>query len=298
MTERADRLAVAAGLARSRTEAQRLIEAGHITLAGAAGDTPLKPASRLPDGTRLVRRDDGDRHVSRGGLKLEAALRAFAVPVAGRLAADLGQSTGGFTEVLLRRAAARVIGVEVGHGQLDAGLAADDRVVTLERTHVRDVDRALLSSALLTHGPRPEPSPAADAARTGSATGTPAAGPASADAAAEAARIVERGFDLVVVDLSFISQRRVLGPIAALLAPDADLVSLVKPQFELGPGAVDRRGIVRDTAAREGLRELFERALPGHGLKLCGWIDSPISGGDGNHEYLMHARRAEQEETP
>ncbi|MEZ5659355.1 MAG: TlyA family RNA methyltransferase [Burkholderiaceae bacterium] len=270
--QRADTAAVAAGLARSRTEAQRLIDDGRLSLRGAAGQAiPIKASTRVPLGAQLVRGDDpANDYVSRGALKLAHALREFAIAAEDRLAADIGQSTGGFTECLLRAGARRVVGVEVGHGQLAASLRADPRVVTLERTHVRDADRARLAHALY------------EAAGDGAL---------HAAAAADAGRIRSHGFDLIVVDLSFISQRQVLAPIAALLADKGDLVSLVKPQFELGPGAVDRRGLVRDAQARAGLRPLFEQALAALGLTLRGWSDSPITGGDGNHEMLMHARR-------
>lgn len=258
---RADLLAVARGLARSRSEAQSLIAQGRIGLAGAGGGLlPVKPSQRLaPDAALARAASAGPDYVSRGGLKLAAALATFGVAVRDRLAADIGQSTGGFTDCLLQAGAGRVVGVEVGHGQLAPSLRDDPRVVPLEHLHVREATRERLSAAC---GDDPS-----------------------------ARRIRTRGFDLVVVDLSFISQRRVMGPIAALLADDGDLVSLVKPQFELGPGAVDARGLVRDASLRAGLREAFEADLAAHGLVLAGWMDSPLRGGDGNHEYLLHARR-------
>ncbi|MEZ5653300.1 MAG: TlyA family RNA methyltransferase [Burkholderiaceae bacterium] len=259
---RADLLAVDTGLARSRTEARRLIDEGRLILRGPGGKRlPLKASTLVADHGALTRDGTaGTDFVSRGALKLAHALRVFSVPVAGRLAADLGQSTGGFTECLLQAGVRLVVGVEVGHGQLAASLRTDPRVFTLEKTHVRDAHRERLAEAL--------------------------------DTAIDAGRVRSRGFDLVVVDLSFISQRRVMDAIVALLADDGDLVSLVKPQFELGTGAVDRRGLVRDRAALANLRPAFEAALTGHGMQLCGWTESPITGGDGNHELLMHARHA------
>ena len=177
-------------------------------------------------------------------MKLAAALDAFAIDSRGRLCLDLGASTGGFTEVLLARGAERVYAVDVGHGQLHPKLAADPRVVSLEATDARRLDRVLV----------PEP------------------------------------IDLLVADVSFISLKLVLPPVVPLLAPDAALVALVKPQFEAGP-ALTRKGIVRDEAVQRRVCEDIRAFVVSLGFEVVGLMPSPILGREGNREFLIGARR-------
>jgi 23S rRNA (cytidine1920-2'-O)/16S rRNA (cytidine1409-2'-O)-methyltransferase len=245
---RADQRLVSLGLAPSRTFAQRLIAAGRVRWGGA----PVRKASEiLTEGlaAEILPGEDG-RYVSRGGLKLEHALTHFRVEAQGRRALDVGQSTGGFTDCLLQHGAARITGLDVGHGQLAASLREDPRVDCLEGVHARDVDAARLGAAF----------------------------PAG-------------GFGLVVIDVSFISLTQVLPAVSRLSAPGADLLALVKPQFEVGRAGLDHRGLVRDAALHEGVRERVCDALAACGWTLRGWTDSPITGGDGNHEFLLHAQR-------
>lgn len=244
---RADRLLVARGLAPSRTLAQRLIEAGRVR----AGTLEVrKPSDPLPDDAPVtVASGDEDRYVSRGGVKLAAALRAFDVDPRALDCLDVGQSTGGFTDCLLQAGAARVVGVDVGHGQLHESLRADPRVHAFEGLNVRTLDAAALGDAC----------------------------PAG-------------GFDLIVADLSFIPLAHAFAPALALARPGARLLALVKPQFELGPRAVDRRGIVRDSALYAGLRERIERQARESGWIPEDWFDSPVAGGDGNREFFLKAR--------
>jgi 23S rRNA (cytidine1920-2'-O)/16S rRNA (cytidine1409-2'-O)-methyltransferase len=207
---RADQLLVARGLAPSRQRARELIDAGAVHLRTPGGrETLRKPSTPLPDNVGIEIDDAArPRYVSRGGLKLEGALAAAEVDARGLCCLDLGQSTGGFSDCLLQAGAARVVGIDVGHGQLHPSLQSDPRVVGLEGRNVRALD--------------------------------PASDPAFA------AVIPAGGFDLVVADLSFISLAHALGPAARLLRDGGRLLALVKPQFELGPGVVDSRGIVRD----------------------------------------------------
>ncbi len=227
------------GLAETRTKAQALILAGQVlvneTPAGKAGDR-VHPEAVI----RLV--SEPLRFVSRGGLKLEHALDHFGVDPTGRVAADLGASTGGFTDCLLQRGAARVYAVDVGYGQLAWKLRQDPRVVVMERTNVRHL-RGL-----------PEP------------------------------------IAVVAGDLSFISLELVLPAVLGLCAPAADLVLLVKPQFEVGRERIGKRGLVSDPEARAdavaGVREACGRV----GLDVRGVVESPITGArSGNVEYLLHA---------
>jgi 23S rRNA (cytidine1920-2'-O)/16S rRNA (cytidine1409-2'-O)-methyltransferase len=260
---RADRLLVARGLARSRAQALRLLEAGAVqwrAAAAAAWQPVAKPAQELPAAAEL--RLDGApgelRYVSRGGVKLEGALAAGGVDPAGKTCLDLGQSTGGFTDCLLQRGAARVVGIDVGHGQLHPRLAADARVLAFERVNARALERAALDALVAARG---------------------------------AAALPEAGFELIVGDLSFISLTLVLPALAPLLVPGGDLLHLVKPQFELGAAALDGRGIVRPDA---DLRPMFERisaALPRESWDRHSYFESSIEGGDGNREYFLHARR-------
>ena len=195
----------------------------------------------------------GPRYVSRGGEKLDAALTRFAVAVAGRHALDAGASTGGFTDGLLQRGAARVYALDVGHGQLDASLRADPRVTVLERVNARTLSEAVLRDADPDYAPCP----------------------------------------LVVADLSFISLRTVVpalaGPVAA---PGADLVLLVKPQFEAGRAAVSRgRGVVRDPQEWRAALAGVTSALHDAGTGIMGAMASPLTGPAGNVEFLVHARK-------
>lgn len=188
-----------------------------------------------------------DHYVSRGAHKLIAALDGFAIDVSGRLALDAGASTGGFTQVLLERGARRVVALDVGHGQLALPLALDARVESHEGVNVRDLDAASLRSLT---GSSDRPS-------------------------------------MVVADLSFISLKHVLAPLASVAADDADLVVLVKPQFEVGRTGI-REGIVRDAGLRaDAIAGVLWEAWD-VGLGTAGLISSPILGGAGNHEYLLH----------
>lgn len=265
---RTDQQLLLQGLVRSRSEARRLLQAGCIR-ARLPDGTTLQPkaSTRLPEHAVLERTDDdAERFVSRGGLKLAGAIERFAVPVAGRFCLDVGQSTGGFTDCLLQRGALNVVGIDVGHGQVDPALRADPRVLVLEKTHIGQCTRATLAEQVNGHAHDGVHWPAL------------------------AKQVLARGFDLVVADLSFISQRKVLAVLAALVADDGDLVTLVKPQFELGPGAVNKQGLVRDAGRLDGLAGAFEQALAAVKMQCLGWMDSPIQGGDGNREFLLHAR--------
>jgi len=235
---RADLLLVARGLAESRAKARAAIEAGGVTANGALVE---KPADMIAEDA-VLEVTPAHPWVSRGGVKLAAALDAFGVDPAGRVCLDVGASTGGFTHVLLTRGASEVYAVDVGHGQLHASLRDDARVVNLERTDART----------LTHAEIEEPP------------------------------------TLIVCDASFIGAVKVLATPLALAADRADLITLIKPQFEAGPG---HRGVPEDGVAREAAQNAIA-ALDGlEGFQRTAVIDSPIRGGDGNLELLAHFRR-------
>lgn len=241
---RADRLLVASGLAASRTAAQRLIAAGRVRW---DGEPVAKPAQELSSDDQLeVIPDPEDRYVSRGGVKLAGALAETGVAAAGKVCLDVGQSTGGFTDCLLQAGATRVVGADVGHGQLHPRLAGDPRVTALEGINCRALAAADLGTSL----------------------------PAT-------------GFDLIVGDVSFISLTLVLPQLPPLLAAGGDLLLLVKPQFEVGPGGLGKGGIVRDPALYAEVEGKLRRSATDLGLTVRAWIDSPIPGGDGNREFFI-----------
>jgi 23S rRNA (cytidine1920-2'-O)/16S rRNA (cytidine1409-2'-O)-methyltransferase len=232
------------GLARSREHAVELIAAGRVAVSGQAA---TKPATGVEAGTPVVVRTDPDQPswVSRGAHKLLGALEAFSVPVEGRRALDAGASTGGFTEVLLRRGAAGVVAVDVGYGELAWSLRTDERVTVLERTNVRTLTPEQIG------------------------------GPA----------------DLVVADLSFISLRLVLPALTACATPGADLLPMVKPQFEVGRERLGAGGVVRDPAHRAAaVREVADAALA-LGWGSAGVVASPLPGPAGNVEFFLWLRR-------
>ncbi|MBS9405270.1 TlyA family RNA methyltransferase [Halomonas sp. TRM85114] len=252
---RLDQLLISQGLARSRTRAQRLIRHGRVSL---ADDYRLltKPGEKLADDTRLLVTDDPeDRFVSRSGLKLEALLDDLGLRLDDMRVLDVGQSTGGFTDCALRYGARHVIGVDVGHGQLDPALRRDPRVTCLEGMNARTMATdARLLGALSHHG-----------------TNAP---------------------DLALMDVSFISQTLILPALAALLSPGGRLLSLVKPQFEVGPNGVNARGLVKDPASRHReVESRIRRCCEENSLRIQHWQPSPLLGGDGNQEFLLYAQR-------
>lgn len=256
--ERADVALVTRGLVASRTLARRLIEAGAVLVGPAGHQTPVAKASQPIDPLQALQviATDASRYVSRGGNKLEAALDAAGIRCHGLDALDVGMSTGGFTDCLLQRGARQVLGIEVGHGQLHPTLQSDPRVRCLEHTHIRDVR---LSDLTLPDGSTPH-----------------------------------AGFALIVVDLSFIAASQWLGQFASLATTGGRLVCLIKPQFELGPQALNRQGIVRAGADLDRLRhDVIQRAETA-GWQTDDWQDCAITGGDGNQEYFLIATRTAQ----
>lgn len=243
MTHRLDAELARRGLARSRTHAARLIAAGHVRVDGVVA---TKPAAAVGEGAALETIDQ-DPSVSRGAHKLRAALDAFPIAVTGRVAADLGASTGGFTQVLREHGARTVFAIDVGHGQLSPQIAADPQVVNIEGVNVRDLNAATWHTIT---GGAPLP-------------------------------------DVVVGDLSFISLRHVLGPIATITSAHTDVVLLIKPQFEVGRTGI-RKGIVVDDALRaQAVHEVLHTAADA-GLCTQGLVPSPIEGTHGNREMLVH----------
>jgi 23S rRNA (cytidine1920-2'-O)/16S rRNA (cytidine1409-2'-O)-methyltransferase len=224
----------------SRTRAQALILAGKVKV---GGEIVSKCGSLHPGDAAIEIVSDDHPYVSRGGIKLAHALNRFCISVTGAVAIDVGASTGGFTDCLLQRGAARVHAVDVGIGQLHWRLRNDPRVISIERRNAR----------YLKSDDFPE------------------------------------RFDLAVVDVSFISLKKILPVLPGLLCPSADVVMLIKPQFEAGRREVGRKGVVRDPAIRRRILEDFWNALGDYGWAPVGLIASPIAGPAGNVEYLLAA---------
>ena len=241
---RVDQLLVEAGLAASRTAAQRLIAAGRVSW---SGGLIKKPALDLaPETTLTVAVDPEDRFVSRGGLKLAGALAETGITVTGKHCLDVGQSTGGFSHCLLQAGARHVVGVDVGHGQLHRQLFGEMRLTAIEGINCRTLSAADLGPAY----------------------------PAE-------------GFALIVGDVSFISMTLILPRLPALLANDGDLLLLVKPQFEVGSANIGKGGIVRDPALYGEVENKLRQCAANLGLQVRAWLDSPITGGDGNREFFI-----------
>ena len=237
---RLDQLVLDKGLAPSRERAKAVVLAGLVSVNGEV----VSKAGTLVDAAAEVTLEAPDHpYVGRGGLKLAHALDTFAIAVTGREALDVGASTGGFTDVLLQRGAARVVALDVGHGQLDWRLRNDPRVVVIEHFNARHL--------------------------------TPADLPGSVD--------------IVVIDVSFISLRQILPPVATVLREGADVVALVKPQFEAGRDEV-RKGIIRDPAVHDRVLAEVTAAGAEVGLTRVGSTPSPITGQKGNVEFLLHLR--------
>ena len=237
---RVDTLLAERGLARSRTTAAESVRAGRVRI-GRDGPIALRPSQLVAEDADLTVAEP-PRYVSRAGLKLEHALDALGIDVAGRECLDVGASTGGFTDCLLQRGAARVIALDVGFGQLDWSLREDARVAVIERLNARELEPAHLPFV--------------------------------------------PGF--VTADVSFISLAKVLPAIARCLEPGSDVLALVKPQFELERGRVDKGGVVRSAADRREALVRAAEAAEAAGLGFRAFASSGLPGPKGNQETFIH----------
>jgi 23S rRNA (cytidine1920-2'-O)/16S rRNA (cytidine1409-2'-O)-methyltransferase len=243
-SSRLDTTLVTRGLAASRERARGLILAGLVRV---NGDVVSKAGSPVSPDDNVTLIEPDHPYVGRGGVKLAHALDVFGIEVTGRPALDVGASTGGFTDVLLRRGAPRVVALDVGHSQLDWKLRSDPRVIVLERINART----------LTPDELPE------------------------DA---------RAFEIATMDVSFISARQILPALVPLLLPEADLVILVKPQFEAGREEVGKGGLVHDAAVHARVIDEVAAAANALGLTRVAMTESPITGTEGNREFFLHLR--------
>lgn len=251
--KRLDVWMVEKGLAASRTLAQEMIAAGQVSLKVGGTSRPLKKTSYDVGESDVIEVSSGaaDRYVSRGGLKLEGAFEKLGVRVDGRSALDVGQSTGGFTDCLLKKGARAVVGFDVGHGQLHESLRQDQRVHAFEGVHFRD---------LLGHQ-------------------------------RVLAKLAELDVDLIVMDLAFVSVLQAFPVLSSLPGNGYELVSLVKPQFELSASELTKAGLVKDPSHYPEIQVRVLRGLEDLGWRVLDWIESPITGKDGNKEFFVHAQR-------
>jgi 23S rRNA (cytidine1920-2'-O)/16S rRNA (cytidine1409-2'-O)-methyltransferase len=249
---RADIHLVGSGLVASRSQAQRLITAGQVEWLDVEGHwhTVSKSNLLLPESCTLRLTEAGEtRYVSRGGLKLAGALAHTGMRVENLTCLDIGQSTGGFTDCLLQQGAARVIGVDVGHGQLHAQLLADPRVVCVEKVNAR-----ALPVTLLQHNQG-------------------------------------EAFPFSVMDVSFISQTLILTALASLLAHGSHILALVKPQFEASPEDINKQGLIKKTDTYARVEQRIREAYGINGFDVLDYFPCAITGGDGNREYFIYARK-------
>ena len=239
--QRLDQLIFELGYTESRERAKTTIMSGLVFVNGNRVD---KPGTAVAPDAKIEVRGEALPFVSRGGFKLDKALRVFPVDPAGKICLDCGASTGGFTDVLLQHGAARVYAVDVGYGQLAWKLRTDDRVVNLERTNLRYITKEQIPDAI----------------------------------------------DLAVMDVSFISIRLIIPAVRQLLRPDADMVCLIKPQFEAGREDVGKKGVVRDSEVHVRVVEEILSFAESEGLSVMGLDYSPIRGPEGNIEYICHLK--------
>ena len=232
--KRIDNLLVEKGLAKSRAKAQAMIMAGDVM----AGGKVILKAGTLVNQDADVSVTEPPPFVSRGGLKLDFALEQFSLDVRDAVAADIGASTGGFTDCLLKRGAGRVYAVDVGYGQLDYRLRHDSRVIVMDRVNARN---------------------------------TPD---------------IQEKLDLVVIDVSFISVRKIIPAIAGLLRATGNIIVLVKPQFEAKRDEVGKGGIIRRPEIHARILGRFVKWITDNGYRLKGLVASPIEGASGNREFL------------
>ena len=239
---RLDQLVFDLGLTESRERAKTTIMSGLVFVDGQRAD---KPGMQVSPDANIEVRGNAIPYVSRGGLKLEKALKVFPIDVKDKICIDCGASTGGFTDVLLKNGAKKVYSVDVGYGQLAWSLRQDERVVNMERTNIRYITSEQIPEEL----------------------------------------------DIAVMDLSFISIKLVLPAVCDLLKDGAELVCLIKPQFEAGREEVGKKGVVRDEKVHLAVIESILSFVPGLGMTVMGLDFSPIKGPEGNIEYLCYLKK-------
>lgn len=241
---RLDQLVFEKGYAESRERAKAIVMSGSVFIAGQRAD---KPGMQISADTEIDVRVKGLPFVSRGGYKLDKALKVFPIEVSDKICVDCGASTGGFTDVLLQHGAKKVYSVDVGYGQLAWKLRQDERVINLERTNLRYVTEEQIPEVL----------------------------------------------DIAVCDVSFISIKLILPAVVKLLKEQGEMVCLIKPQFEAGRELVGKKGVVRDAAVHIQVIEDILKFVPSVGFSVMGLDYSPVTGPEGNIEFLLYMKKSD-----
>lgn len=244
--ERLDALLVDRGLAPSREKAKAIIMSGNVFVDGERED---KPGTKLNIEKEIIVKSNPNPYVSRGGLKLDKAMKEFDLTLEGKTSMDVGASTGGFTDCMLQKGAIKVYAIDVGYGQFAWKLRQDERVVCMEKTNIRYVTPDKIDDLV----------------------------------------------DFVSIDVSFISLRKVLEPVSKLMNVDAEIVCLIKPQFEAGREKVGKKGVVRDRVIHEEVIQRIMHYVQSISFYIKGLSFSPIKGPEGNIEYLLYMTKVEQE---
>lgn len=242
MKDRLDKILVDKGLVQSRERAQALIMEGKAVVDGI---TVTKAGAMVNVDVHIELKGEDIPYVSRGGLKLEAAIKHFSISMKDKIAMDVGSSTGGFTDCMLQNGGKKVYCVDVGYGQLAWKLRQDSRVVLLERTNIRYLEKEKIPDVV----------------------------------------------DIATIDVSFISLGKVVPRVMEFLKEDGEIIALIKPQFEVGKGEVDKGGIVKDEGKRLKAVERVKESLESLGLRTIGIMESPIPGQKGNIEYLIYMKK-------
>jgi 23S rRNA (cytidine1920-2'-O)/16S rRNA (cytidine1409-2'-O)-methyltransferase len=257
LKERLDKVLVSKRLVDSREMARALIMEGRVSV---DGKKTTKSGTLVNDTSDIILREREMPYVGRGGLKLEAAIRFFEIDVNNAIIMDVGSSTGGFTDCLLKRGAKKVYCIDVGYGQLAWSLRTDPRVIVLERTNARYLDKIVADQKSKFEG-------------------------------GDFKDLINCNIDMATLDVSFISLAKVIPAVIKFLRGEGRVLALVKPQFEVGKGKVGRGGIVREEDKRMEAVKSVKEDLERLGLETIGIFECPITGQDGNVEYFLYMKR-------
>jgi len=257
LKERLDKILVSRGLVKSRELARALIIEGKVF---ADGKKITKSGTLVNETSEISLIEESQPYVSRGGLKLEAALDFFGIDVTAKIIMDVGSSTGGFTDCLLKRGAKKVYCVDVGYGQLAWLLRKDPRVVLMERINIRYLDKIIREQEKRFRGQEFED-------------------------------LIKGNIDMATIDVSFISLTKVIPTILGFLKEDGKILSLIKPQFEVGKGEVGKGGIVKEEEKRLKAVDRIRKELKDLGLRTIGIFQSPLPGREGNIEYFLYMEK-------
>jgi 23S rRNA (cytidine1920-2'-O)/16S rRNA (cytidine1409-2'-O)-methyltransferase len=255
--ERLDKVLVSRGLVKSREMAKALIMEGKVFI---DGKRTTKPGTSVSEASNISLKGEDLPYVSRGGLKLEAAINFFNIYLNNKIVMDVGSSTGGFTDCLLKLGAKKVYCIDVGYGQLAWALRTDPRVVVMERTNIRYLADIVKSQKSKVKGQEFED-------------------------------LLKSDIDMVTVDVSFISLTKVIPSVVGFIREEGEILALVKPQFEVGKGEVGRGGIVREEEKRLKAVKYVQENSEKLGLKTVGIFQSPVAGQKGNIEYFLYMKR-------